>query len=326
MKFTELKKHLEEQGVQSIYLLEGEDVYFREKGRDMLKDACLSQPEFNYMLFDKKGNWQALFDAVRTLPFLSEKRIVALQDFYPTEKEYASFLKPLFENPVDSTVLVILNGSKPKAGACDLKKKPNVQFVDCGKADEATVAKWVFITLKRAGIRADGMACNAVQSYCGSDMGRVSKETEKLIAYAGEGGTITLKDVDELVYKDAEYKIYEMTQAMARKDYNSFMSIMDSMVGKGFDEAAFLNSLCSYFRTLVEVKRLQGSDARVAEILGMKEFAVKKQRQQAARFPEGVPETYYTEAYTALAHARAGEITFPSALKTVIQKIFFKTH
>lgn len=326
MKFTELKKHLDEEGVQPIYLLEGEDVYFREKGRDMLKSACLSQPEFNYMLFDKKGNWQALSDAVYTLPFLSEKRIVALQEFYPTEKEYASFLKPLFEKPVDSTVILILNSAKPKAGLCDLKKKPSVCFVDCGKADDATVAKWIFLTLKRAGIRADGSVCNAIQSYCNSDMGRVSKEVEKLIAYASESGVLTLGDVDELIYKDAEYKIYELTQAMARKDYNTFMSIMDSMVGKGFDEAAFLNSFCSYFRTLAEVSESEGSDGKVAEALGMKEFAVKKTRQQAARFPKGAPAQYYADVYTALATARAGEITFPAALKTVIQKIFFKTY
>jgi DNA polymerase III delta subunit len=313
--------------VQPVYLFEGEELYFREKGKAMLKAACVSQAEFNYTVFDKKAGLKELVASVFTLPFLSEKRMVVIEDFYPTEKEYAAFLKPLFETPVDTSVLVIVNGGgAKKAGVCDLKKKPNVTYVDWSRADDATVAKWIFITFKRANIAADGGVCNAIQQYCCSDMARVEKEVEKLKEYAGEGGKITLRDVNELVYKDSEYKLYELTQAAARKDYTQFMQIMDSMVGKGLDENAFLNSLCAYFRTLAEVSALEGSDARAAQALGMKEYAVKKSREQAARFKRGEPQMYYTEIFETLAAARSGEITFPTALKMVIEKIFFKTY
>jgi hypothetical protein len=58
----------------------------------------------------------------------------------------------------------------------------------------------------------------------------------------------------------------------------------------------------------------------------MKEYAVKKSREQAARFKRGEPQMYYTEIFETLAAARSGEITFPTALKMVIEKIFFKTY
>lgn len=322
MKYTELKKHVAENGILPIYLFEGEEEYFREKGKQTIKNT-VSEPEFNYTLFDKKAGLKSLVDAIYTLPFLSDKRMVVAEEFYPTEKEYETFLKPLFENPVDTTVFVIVNSGKSKTGV-DFKKKPNVNFVDCSRAEEETVTKWIYLTLKNAGITADGAVCNAVQRYCVCNMARVEKEVEKLKEYAGAVGTVTMADVDALVYKDSEYKIYELTQAAGRGDYNGFMQIMDGMIGKGFDETGVLNALCSYFRTLAEVSSFKGSAAQAAEALGMKEYAVKKSREQAARFKNAGAQEYYSDAYKALAAIRAGEITPSAALKMIIAKIFFK--
>lgn len=330
MKFTQFKKHLQDEGAQPIYLFHGEECYFRDKGVAMLK-ALVSQPELNYTSFDgaalKGDKLKALADAVYAFPFLSEKRMVLVSEFYPSEKDYATYLKPLFERPAESTVLVISNGeAKPKAGACDWKKKPNLTLVDCARADEESIAKWIYLTFKQSGIYADGNVCSTILRYCVCDMARISKEVEKLKDYLGGEGKITLDDVNALVYPDNEYKLYELTQAAARKDYAKFIQIMDGMVGKGFDETAFLNSLCAHFRTLYEVAAFKGNNAQAAQALDMKEFAVKKSREQAAKFSLDALGGYYTDLYGALAAGRAGEITFSAALKDIIAKIFFKTY
>lgn len=330
MKFTEFKRDLTATEARPVYLLEGDDLYFRDKTIELLR-AGIAEPTLNAASFAggalKGEKIRELTDAVYTLPFLSEKRLVVVSDFYPSEKEYETYLKPLFIRPVETCIFVVANnGAKPKAGACELKKKPNVTTVDCSRADEETVAKWVYLTLKQAGVAVDGSASGAVARYCNCDMARVSKESEKLIEYAGKGGKITLTDVEELVYKDAEYKIYELTQAAAGGNYARFMEVMDGMVGKGFDENAFLNALCSHFRTLWEATAAEGSNAQAAETLGMKEYAVKKSREQARRFSREALKGHYDALYSALAAARAGEITFPSALKTAIAKIFFKKY
>lgn len=332
MKFTALKKHLQSEGVQPIYLLEGEELYFRDKGAEMIRSACLSQPQLNYVSFDgaaAKGDKIArIAEAVYSLPFLSEKRVVLVSEFYPTEREYETYLKPLFEKPVETTAFLIVNTGmgKPKSGGCDWKKKPNVTFVDCSRADEQDAVKWVYLTFRHAGIAADGKVCADIVRYCNGNMARIAGETEKLKAYADGGESITSEIVDALVYRDSEYKLYELSQAAARKDYTRFVQIMDGMVGKGYDENAFLNALCSHFRTLFEVASYKGSDMQAAQALGMKEYAVRKSREQASRFSTDALGGYYADLYEALATARAGEITFSAALETAIGKIFFKTY
>ena len=47
MKYTQLKNDIA-QGARSIYLLEGDDAYFRMKGEEMLKSAFVQMPELNF--------------------------------------------------------------------------------------------------------------------------------------------------------------------------------------------------------------------------------------------------------------------------------------
>ena len=135
MKYVDFKKFTDENGACPIYLFEGEEVYFRERGEALLKGRFLQEPTLDYSAFEgvslKGDKMQALIDAVNTFPFVSERRVVKVTEFYPTEKEYESYLKGLFENPPASSILLILNSSKGKAGTASLAKKPNVTL--CGR-------------------------------------------------------------------------------------------------------------------------------------------------------------------------------------------------
>ena len=51
MKYTELKNSIKE-GAKPVYLLEGDDAYFRSNGEEQLKAAFLQMPELNYTSFD----------------------------------------------------------------------------------------------------------------------------------------------------------------------------------------------------------------------------------------------------------------------------------
>ena len=167
MKYTELKNSISE-GAQPVYLLEGDDAYFRTHGEEQIKAAFLSMPELNYSSFDGESlKGPALSDLIAALenfPFMSEKRIVKVGEFYPSESEFEKYLKPLFDNFPPTAILIIVNSGSKKG--VDLKRKGKVAFVDCSRADSETVAKWAYITLKRAGFPAEAAACDAIAAYC----------------------------------------------------------------------------------------------------------------------------------------------------------------
>ncbi len=330
MKYVEFKKFTDEKGGQPIYLFEGEEVYFREKGEGILKSRFLQDATLDYVAFEgnalKGDKIKGLVDAVNSFPFLSEKRMVKVSEFYPTEKEYELYLKALFENPPTDSILMIFNGGKGKAGTASLAKKPNVTFVDCGRSDEETIKKWIYLTCKRAGTYADGMTCSKLASYCVFDMSRIAMETEKLLGYCAATNAERLTDeiVDELVYPDTEYKKYELANALASKNYSAFMKICKELSTHGYNETELLSSLASYFKGLYEVSVSRGTDREVAAALGLKEYAVKKNREQAGKFKKGEPLALYEVVYGAISAIKCGELTPPSAMKAVVTQLFFK--
>ncbi len=322
MKYTELKKSIQG-GAKGIYLLEGDDAYFRLNGEKMLTEL-IDFPELNVTAYsgdDIKGAaaFTEFTDSLKVFPFMAEKRMVKVSEFYPTETEYEKYLKATFTDFPSTTILVITNTGAKK---CDLKKKKAVTFVDCSKSDRDTVVKWIYVTLKRAGSVTPVSVCGQIADYCMCDMSRVSVECDKLLAYK-PGEAITAQDVDDLVYKDAEYRLYELTNAVAAGKYTDFCVICEDLRSKGSDEMVMMNSLSAFFRNMLTALSFAGTNAELASVLKVKEFGAKKIKEQAKTF--GAPRLFELEkcAYSCIADTKSGQMTPKSAFQNLSNFIFF---
>lgn len=323
MKFTELKNDIA-QGARSIYLLDGDDAYFRMKGEEMIKSAFMQMPELNFTSFDgealKGGAITSLTSAFESYPFMSEKRIVKVTSLHPSESEYEKYLKKSFENFPSSSILIIVNHEGKKG--VDLKRKNCITYVDCNRADEETVAKWIYLTFRRSGITAPADVCTSVARYCLCNMSRVALEVEKLTDYKKEG-TLTREEVDALVFKDAEYRMYEMTNAVARRDFGKYIEVQSDFCRKSGDETSVLSGLFSYFKNLLTVLSSDENDAYLSGLLKVKEYAVKKNREQARAIGMQPLKNYLSAVYAALSEIKSGICTPQTALQKVNARIFF---
>lgn len=327
MKFVFFKKSLEE-GVSPVYLFEGEEEYFKERGEEMLKQKYLGDSTLNYTAFSgealKGAAMTSLVSAAESFPFFGEKRIVKAVEFYPTEKEYAQYLQKYFSDPQPTTILLIVNSHAAAGRSFDFKKAPNVTFVDCSKGDDETLLRWIYTRFKRAGIRADTECCERIMRYCLSDMSRIAGETEKLIDYAAQDKQLSADDVDAIVYKDAEYKIYEMTNAVGLQNHSKYLTIGHELLEKGMDEMGILNALCAYFRNLFEIALLHKDDRETARLLGMKEYAVKMSRRQLQTLGEQRVAALYRYVLGSINGIKTGKWSPGAALLRVNAAIFCK--
>ena len=101
------------------------------------------------------------------------------------------------------------------------------------------------------------------------------------------------------------------------------MHILNELMTKGFNELSLLSSLASYFRGLYELSLMKGSDKEIALALGMKEYAVKKNREQSSKFKTNELLKIYDNIYQAISGVKCGDYTPQSALKTITAHLFF---
>jgi len=323
MKFTDLKQDLKSEQRQ-IYLFEGADAYFRSSGERMVKAKFLQNEQLNFASFDgsalKGAALSDLTSALAVFPFMSEYRIIKVSEFYPTEQEYEKYLKPTFENFPASSILIIVNSQSGKG--CDLKRKKCISYFDCSKVDREMVARWCYLTMKKQGVSSSVEACEAIADYCLCDMSRVSKEVEKLIEW-GKQGLITKTDVDELVYKDADYRIYQMTAAVAAKNYSQFAEICSDLLSKGYDINAVIASLLNYFKNLLTVLSGDNRGGAISKQLKMTDYVYGKNLQQAKSIGRERLISLISRLYNTASSLKSGRITQDGALDSVFAEVFF---
>lgn len=323
MKFTDLKQDLKSER-HSIYLFEGADAYFRSSGERMVKEKFLQNEQLNFASFEgsalKGAALSDLTSALSVFPFMSEYRIIKVSEFYPTEQEYEKYLKSTFENFPSTSILIIVNSQAGKGS--DLKRKKCISYFDCGKTDRETIARWCYLTMKRQGVSSSVEACEAIADYCLCDMSRVSKEVEKLIEW-GKQGLITKADVDELVYKDADFRIYQMTGAVAAKNYAQFAEICNDLLSKGYDINAIIASLLNYFKNLLTVLSGDNRGGSLSKQLKMTDYVYGKNMQQAKSIGWERLTLLISRLYTLASSLKSGKITPEGARNSVFAEVLF---
>jgi DNA polymerase III delta subunit len=115
-------------------------------------------------------------------------------------------------------------------------------------------------------------------------MTRVNTETEKLICYVGNGAQIKSQDVIDMVSRDMEYKIYELTDYIAKKKFDLALLVVKDMTNKGEPPQRVLSYIYNYFRRLLHVAISDMTAEEIAKAFGIKEFAVRKMKEQSNMF------------------------------------------
>lgn len=280
MNFTEFKNAVADGICSPAYIFEGEDGFFIARGIAELKKKFLIEPELDCAAYDGAVVTESeLVSSLECFPFISEKRFTVVTEYYPDEKKIASIKKYLLD-PSDRSVLVVLNGKK----GCCLGKIKGVATVDCDRESEGVIARIIKGRCENEGVSISLETAKEIAVYCLRDMSRIVNEVEKLVCYCKDKKEITDEDVNLLVAKDTEYKVYEMTDCIGKRRIEDALYIVKELEGKGETPQRLISALYGYFRRLTYISISSESDEELSKLLGIKEYAVKKSRQQAKVF------------------------------------------
>ncbi len=279
-----LKNRLKEK-LESCYLLEGEDeqLYFRALNM-IKKSAKINLEDFNVNVFDDENySMQAVIDACEVLPMIDEYKLVILKNIDKINENDKKMLQNYLKSPCESTIFVIL----------DFYNKFNfvkneVSFVNCQRLDKQTLSSVVVRELAQRGKQISGEALGTLIDYCDGYLTRIVCEMDKLVYYSAEP-LITQNIVQELVSKNADVVIYELTDALGSKNADKALKMLETLK----KESGILGLITSHFRRLFYISICDYSDSQLANLLSVKEYAIKKQRAQIKNFSKAQLKKIY---------------------------------
>lgn len=307
MEFTELKKHLSLKAYAPCYLIAGDDAFVVKSASDMLKRIA-DVPDFNLSLFNDGAMASDIVEACMQLPVMSSYRVVEVEGFKKDLEPIVRYLK----NPSPSTILFLRYYGG--YGTNVAKNLNYFKVVNCNHLDPSVVVKWIGAETAGAGAAITAPAASLLIRLCGGDMTRISAELRKLIS--ATDAPIDERLVAELVTADNEFKIYELSEALASLNADKTYEVYGSLI-TSLPPVSILGSLYAHFRRLLYAA-ITPDKTTLAADLGVKAYALTMAARQAGKFsPKRLKSitdnlNYYDRAF------KAGKIGDREALDTFI--------
>ena len=308
MKFIDLQQHMKSGVYKPCYFISGDDAFVVKSAVDKFRSLAGSFPELNFSIFEKGYDVNALSSTLYTPPMMADYRIVRINDLTVGVDEIEKYL----DEPCSSTILLLV-GEVSTA----LKKVMNkVEIIDCNKLDKPFICNWLKMKAKQSGASFTDDAVSLLADYCNRDMSKIFTEFQKLITYAN-GQQIGADVVKLLVEPDAEYKIYELSDAIAEKQSERALNVLETLLSSTESPVGLFSLLYRHFSRLLFASINPQSDTLSSD-LGIKEFAVKNVLRQASKFSPKRLKKICDNLYSYDAWIKSGGFNDRNALVTFV--------
>lgn len=307
--FSELKKHLQTGTYHPAYLVTGEDAFLVSSALKFFRALADPVPDFNLGELVSPESAVVVRESCECLPVGGNTRVVIVSNCKADMAPLGAYL----DNPCPSTVLVFA-AEKPENNLSKILSR--LTIVDCAKLDKRTLLSWIALHTKEQGARITESAAALFIEYCASDMSRISAELGKLCAYRS-GGIIEEEDVTALVAPTLDFKIFALSEAVATKQAPKAAAVLKNLTDGGVPSVTLLGMLYAHFRRLLYVA-ITPPYERMAADLGVKEYAVKKAKEQAGRFTPVKLKKICDSLQAADYDVKSGKLSDKSALELVV--------
>ena len=194
----------------------------------------------------------------------------------------------------------VADGSVPTAMIADLPGAVEAAggvVERIGRLLPPEVPGWIRTRSRHAGVALSPEALGALAVAVGTDSERIDHELRKLAAFAG-GATVSAADIRALVSGAIESDIFELTQAVVRRDQRNAIGQLERLLDEGQAPQQIIALLLWQMRVLLfaTAMRTPADAERMAKAIRSSAYAIQK----AQAFAQRVTRAEITRAYEAI--------------------------
>jgi DNA polymerase-3 subunit delta len=187
--------------------------------------------------------------------------------------------------PPELTVVLIARAKAPAKLLRAVKaEKGEIHEFEAPKARELPRA--LVAEAKRLGFRLDPGAARVLVERMGTGSLRLRNELERLALWAGEGGEVTVEDLEAMISDTSEAAVWSLSDALLERDPARALGLAERLIGQGENVTGLVYGLASRLRkACAAASQLEGGTPpkQIESSLGMHPYAA---RQLVARLGE----------------------------------------
>ncbi len=305
-----------------VTLLYGEADVLMERAARRFIEETLSESEREYGLIlvdaDEVG-LEGVVAEMQSGSLMAPRRLVIVRSVDALTNRQQRDLAPRV-NDLQPGLTLVLIAAKPQGDrrygvpvAADLRRAIDSagQIVQLNAPREGALPGWVAAEMEAQGRVMQRDAAAMLCQNVGNDLDRLMREIEKLAVYVGERHEVTIDDVQAVSVRMTEADIFELMDAIGRKDARAALTMLDGVLPEGSERGEFIPFVGMIARQLrliwqarflrqckVPLNGIQDLPEEIAEKLpqrhnfvdatsGRKGWLAEKFTKQAAMFSDG---------------------------------------
>ncbi|HEY1375691.1 MAG TPA: DNA polymerase III subunit delta [Gemmataceae bacterium] len=244
---------------QPVYVLAGDEPFLKRQVLAALDAALLGDADPDFARTVHPGptaDWSAVRADLDTLPFLSPRRVVVIDQADPFVTKYRPALEKYVGQPAKTGVLILDVKAWP-ANTKLAKLVPEAATIVCKPPRPQDVVRWATDWAKtRHGKKLDADAAGWLVELVGPEMGLLDQEIAKLAAYAGDRPAISREDVDRLVGRSRAAEAFKIFDAIGLGQPAEALAILGRLLDQGEEPLGLLGAFSWQLRRLARAARL----------------------------------------------------------------------
>lgn len=290
--------------VYPVYLIYGPEDYLIEEEVQGLLNRSLppKERELNSHFFEgEEHRTQEVVRTARTVPMFSRYRFVLVNEADRMEQQEVEMLMEYIRKPSPTTCLVLRAQSLGhwKGFGTEIEKTGRV--IECGRLKSRGLVAWMRKRMDEKGKALAEEAAGYLVEVVGDDLQTMESVLERISLGIGEKRTVELSDVEGIISELRVNTIYDLTEAIGRRDLEKALGILEKAVESkvipfkkdeqttkmGDPVPLLLSMMAKQYRQIWRVKELSSQRQGLAEMarsLRIQPWNVEKLMEQAKHF------------------------------------------
>jgi len=276
--------------LKPVYLIYGSEELLLERAARRLRErlAAVADLDFNMETFDGgSASADDVVNAANTMPFMSERRLVIVNDVDKMDAASLERLASYAKDPAPYTCLVLVATKMAK------NSKLYKAVASTGVTYEYTAPKRseyageVVRLLLERGKTIDHKAAEALVDLVGRDLRRLDGEADKLAAYVDSADVVVLDDVRQVAAASGTASVFELTDAVGERGTAHALGVLHRLLQGGESALGLHAMLVRHVRGLIGARALSArgmSTDSMAPDLGMAPWQARNVARQAGNY------------------------------------------
>ncbi len=280
VKQKQLNEDITSGNLKQCYLVYGEEAYLRLQNRDKLVKAMGGDASsMNFTRYEGDAcDPAAIIDMAETMPFLSDKRVILVENsgfFKNGCPELADYLK----EPAEAAYFIFVEKEVDRRK--DIYKAAAKLGLDinCDEQDEDTLKRWIASKFRSEGKNISAGAVAFLIDRVGTDMSNISTEIEKLVCYCIDRDEVTNADIEAVCANWITSRIFAMTDAIVEKNRKKAIDLYYDLLALKEPPAKILALITRQFNLMLQIKEMDENrkdKGTIASAVGLMPFLVGK--------------------------------------------------